>query len=246
MMHTSAAESTAPVTGRAAPRRGRQPTRHHRCTSQKSAPSLLLMKLPLVSHQVAGPACQPHTGPFPSMAAPACSRSQRAPPEALCPGPPPPQTGLSADRTCRPPPGNRYTSIDVDKRVRHYAELFVQLLHLLASGAAELGGGFRLGSDRREEVVPCLGSMSDGILSVFEVLLCREWESKWRYARSTSSIDARMPQSDGAFRVAGRYAVRVQARSTQHATRKETPTGSACSVMSLRHGRGLDSSSHDT
>lgn len=60
----------------------------------------------------------------------------------------------------------------MDKGVRHDAELFVQLLHLLACGAAEFGDSFGLRSDRREEVVPCFGSVSDGLLGVFEVLFC--------------------------------------------------------------------------
>lgn len=69
-------------------------------------------------------------------------------------------------------------SIVMNEGVCHDAELFLQLLHLLACRAAEFGGGIGMSSDRREKVVPCLGRMGDGVLGVFEVLFCRAWEAK--------------------------------------------------------------------
>lgn len=81
-------------------------------------------------------------------------------------------------------------SIVMNEGVCHDAELFLQLLHLLACRAAEFGGGIGMSSDRREKVVPCLGRMGDGVLGVFEVL----------FKVDTAEGVASLPQQQTGFR----------------------------------------------
>lgn len=74
-----------------------------------------------------------------------------------------------------PPPtpqGGWGTSVVMDEGVCHDPQFLIQLLHFLSSGAAELGSSVRVGSDRREEVVPRLSCVRDGLLRVFEIILC--------------------------------------------------------------------------
>lgn len=94
-----------------------------------------------------------------------------------------------------PPPGTRHLSVVVDECVGHGLELLVQLLHLLAGGAAELPSRIGVTGHGREQRVPRLQGVGDRLLGVLKVILCgsrprtttsrREGGCRWETTRAT-------------------------------------------------------------